>query len=196
MEPNIPKNMKSDAVFARLKVRLRKKRIGSIGCSARSSHATNATSSSAPTTNAATISRLPQPWPLPRTSAQTIPSKPVLTSPTPGRSSRVEGPCVSSSWRSASGISTSPIGTFSQKIHCQEMPSTTAPPTSGPSATASPPMPPQAPSARPRRSGRTAAPRRMVSVSGITIAPPSPCTARATLRTSTLGASARRPSRG
>ncbi len=31
-----------------------------------------------------------------------------------------------------------PTGTFSQKIHCQEIPSTTAPPTSGPIATAQP----------------------------------------------------------
>jgi hypothetical protein len=78
---------------------------------------------------------------------------------------------------------------LSQKIHCQAIPSTTAPPTSGPNAIASPPMPPQAPSASPRFSGGTAA-LRSVSVSGITIAPPTPCTARATLSASTLGASA------
>ena len=81
------------------------------------------------------------------------------------------------------------MGTLSQKIHCQASPSTTAPPTTGPKATASPPMPPQAPSASPRFSGGTAA-LRMVRVSGITIAPPRPCTARATLSSSTLGASA------
>ncbi len=50
-------------------------------------------------------------------------------------------------------------------------------------------MPPQAPSAIPRFSGGTAA-LRIVSVSGSTIAPPSPCTARATLSASTDGASA------
>ena len=94
------------------------------------------------------------------------------------------GPYVSVSCRSASGISSSPIGTFSQKIHCQLMPSTTAPPTSGPNATARPEMPPQAPSASPRCSGGTAA-LRIVSVSGITIAPPRPCTARAALSSST-----------
>ena len=43
---------------------------------------------------------------------------------------------------------------------------------------ARPPMPPHAPSASPRRSGGTAA-ERIVSVRGVTIAPPSPCTARA-----------------
>ena len=59
------------------------------------------------------------------------------------------------------------------------MPETTAPPTSGPNATARPLIPPQSPSARPRRSFGTPA-ERIVSVSGITIAPPTPCTARAT----------------
>ena len=46
-----------------------------------------------------------------------------------------------------------------------------APPTSGPIAMASPAMPPHAPSATARRSGATAADR-IVSVSGVTIAPP------------------------
>ena len=39
IEPNIPKNMNSDATFAAVKVRLRKNRIGSIGASVRSSQA-------------------------------------------------------------------------------------------------------------------------------------------------------------
>ena len=74
-------------------------------------------------------------------------------------------------------------------MYCQEKPSTTAPPTTGPKAIARPPIAPQAPSARPRFAGGTAA-ERIVSVSGITIAPPRPCTARAMLSTSTFGASA------
>ena len=69
------------------------------------------------------------------------------------------------------------------------MPSTTAPPTSGPNAIARPPIPPQAPRASPRRSGATAA-LSNVRVSGITIAPPSPCAARAAFSASTDGASA------
>ena len=66
-----------------------------------------------------------------------------------------------------------PIGTLIQKIHCHERPSTTAPPTSGPIATARPLIPPQAPSATPRRSGGTAL-ERIVRVSGSTIAAPMP----------------------
>ena len=74
----------------------------------------------------------------------------------------------------------------SSATRCRE---TTAPPTSGPIATASPLMPPHAPSASPRRSGGTAA-ERIVSVSGITIAPPRPCTARAASSAPIDGASA------
>ena len=65
------------------------------------------------------------------------------------------------------------MGTLIQKIQCQEMPCTTAPPTSGPSATATPEMPDHTPMAMPRRSlGKASA--SSVSVSGVTIAAPAP----------------------
>ena len=64
-----------------------------------------------------------------------------------------------------------------------------APPTSGPMAIARPAIPPQAPSATARRSGGTAADR-MVRVSGVTMAPPTPWMARARMRISVVGASA------
>jgi hypothetical protein len=76
-----------------------------------------------------------------------------------------------------------------QKIQCQEMPCTTAPPTSGPIATAIPLMPDHTPIAIPRRSAGKAAASN-VSVSGVTIAAPAPCTARAATSRSVLGASA------
>ena len=82
-----------------------------------------------------------------------------------------------------------PIGTLSQKIQCHEMPSTTAPPTSGPSATPRPEMPDQAPIARPRFSGGNAV-ESSVSVSGVTIAAPAPCSARAAISAPVVGASA------
>ena len=66
-----------------------------------------------------------------------------------------------------------PIGTLSQKIQCHEMPSTTAPPTSGPSATPRPEMPDHAPIASPRFSAGKAS-ASSVSVSGVTIAAPTP----------------------
>src|ERR1044071_4436345 len=53
--PNMPKNMSRLATLASANVRLRKKRMGSIGCSVRSSHATKHASSAAPMTNEATM---------------------------------------------------------------------------------------------------------------------------------------------
>ena len=189
IDPNMPKLISIDAMFASVKVRLRKKRMGSIGCSARSSQATNA----------ARTTRLRRA----RRRSRSRPSRRSCRGRGPRRSRRDRrwrargragrpcrtGPCVSSSRSSASGISTRPSGTLSQKIQCQEMPLTTAPPTSGPNATASPLMPPHAPRKTPRRFSGTPA-ERIVSVSGRTIAPPRPCTARAASSAPIDGASA------
>ena len=82
-----------------------------------------------------------------------------------------------------------PIGTLIQKIQCQSSPWVTAPPTSGPPATASPLIPPKIPTAAPRRSAGKAA-ARMVSASGVTAADPSPCTARAAISSPESGATA------
>src|SRR5947209_18254161 len=92
IEPNIPKNMNRLETFARANVRLRKKRIGSIGCSARCSQATKDTSSATPTTNEATIRGEVQPSSSARTSPHTIPSRPRLPRATPTRSSLDAGP--------------------------------------------------------------------------------------------------------
>ena len=189
IEPNIPKNINRLAMLASAKVRLAKKRIGSIGCSVRSSHATKDNSSAPPTTKAPMICGEVQPTSLARTRPQTIPTRPALARPSPSRSKLETGPRVSSSRKRMSGTSSSPIGTLSQKIQCQESPLTTAPPTSGPNATARPLMPPQMPNATPRRPAGTAADR-TVSVSGMTIAPPTPWAARATSRARIDGASA------
>ena len=118
-----------------------------------------------------------------------MPNRPALARARPVRSKLRSGPWLSASRMRISGRVTSPMGTFSQKIHCQLMPWTTAPPTSGPSATPRPLMADQPPSARPRFSGGTAA-ERIVSVSGRTSAAPAPCTARAAISASTPGASA------
>ena len=76
-----------------------------------------------------------------------------------------------------------------QKIQCHELTCTTAPPTSGPSATAIPLIPDQIPIATPRRSCGNASASR-VSVSGVAIAAPTPCSARAAISRSTEPASA------
>ena len=171
------------------KPRLRNRCSGSIGSRARSSQPTNAATSSAPITSGGRTVRLVQPWSLPRTTPSTMPSRPTLARTRPGRSRLVEGPRLSVRRRRAIGSRAMPIGTFSQKIHCHEAPSTTDPPTSGPIAMARPPTAPQAPRARPRRCGDTAADSR-VRVSGMTMAAPTPCTARAATRAPMPGAMA------
>ena len=63
------------------------------------------------------------------------------------------------------------------------------PPASGPSAAPRPPIPPQAPSTVPRRPGGVTA-ASIVRVSGVKIAPPTPCTARAATSAPIVGANA------
>jgi hypothetical protein len=67
-------------------------RIGSIGARARSSHAMNATVSTAPAASVPTTSGLAQPAELPRTRPHSSPSAAAVASPRPGRSSAARGP--------------------------------------------------------------------------------------------------------
>jgi hypothetical protein len=69
------------------------------------------------------------------------------------------------------------------------MPPTTAPPMTGPMATPRPAMPPHSPIAAPRLSTENAS-LISVRVSGITIAAPAPCTARAATSIPAFGDSA------
>ena len=181
--------MRKIAALPAEKDRERKKRIGTIGSAARSSRAMNATSSSRPAVSAPMISRLPQPAEFPRTSPQTIAKAAPLISARPGRSRLVSLPKLSSSRLSTNGIAARAIGTLSQKIHCQSMPSAIAPPTSGPIATAIPVTALNRPIAAPRFSGGKAA-LRSARPSVITRAAPAPWTARAAIRKPTLGARA------
>ncbi len=80
----------------------------------------------------------------------------------------------------ARGIIAMPMGTFSQKIHCQDSPSVTAPPSTGPAATPRPVTPPHTPMAMPRFSAGNASLIK-VRVSGRSTAAPAPCTTRAVM---------------
>ena len=151
MAPNMPKFMSSDAVLAAANARLRKKCMGSIGSFVRNSQTTKAARSRMPPAREESTVMLVQPAPLPLTMPQTSPSRPVLTRARPGRSSALSCPWVSRKRLSASGMSAIPMGTLSQKIHCQAIPSITIPPTRGPLATAIPATALQRPSATPRR---------------------------------------------
>ena len=86
-------------------------------------------------------------------------------------------------------MATTATGTLIQKIASHEMPSTTAPPMTGPSATPSPETPPQIPIAIARRAAGTA-PASRVRDSGMIAAAPAPCTARAAMSISALVARA------
>jgi hypothetical protein len=99
------------------------------------------------------------------------------------------GPKVSSRRVSVSAIVAAAIGTLSQKIHSQAMPSEIAPPTTGPLSTARPVTPLKIPSALARLSGGKAA-LSCVRASGITSAAPAPCTPRAAISQPGSGASA------
>jgi len=85
-----------------------------------------------------------------------------------------------------SGIRARPIGTFSQKIHCQARPWTTIPPTTGPPRMARPVIPANSPMALPRVSGGNAADN-SASACGSTMAVPIPCAARAAISTPPFG---------
>ena len=134
-------------------------------------------------------SGLSQPALLPRTSPQTSPSAAPVTSARPGRSIDRSPPKLSCIRANTNGSATRPIGTLSQKIHSQLMPWTTAPPTSGPSATDTPVIALKMPIAAPRFAGGNAA-LSSASPSGISSAAPAPWTARAAISQPTSGASA------
>ncbi len=101
----------------------------------------------------------------------------------------MSGPWLSSILLSTSGIAASPIGTLTQKIHSHAIPSTIAPPTSGPLATDRPVTALKIPIAAPRRSGGNAA-LSSASARVSTIAAPAPWTARAAINVPTSGATA------
>ncbi len=82
-----------------------------------------------------------------------------------------------------------PIGTFRKKIDSQPIPSTRAPPTSGPKATARPMVAPYTPMATPRsRPGLNSCATSASETANIT-APPTPCRARVRFRNVGSGAS-------
>ena len=134
--------MRNAVALPAAKARMRSSRSGSIGSGTRASQPRNPASRATPRTSAVMTSGLDQPaWPA-RTSPQTRPSTPAEISATPGRSSRAWAAWLSGSSRSDSRHTATPIGTLTQKIQCQSRPSVTAPPTSGPRATARPASPP------------------------------------------------------
>jgi hypothetical protein len=80
-----------------------------------------------------------------------------------------------------------PIGALTKKIHRQDRPSVSSPPSSGPMATASPVTAPHTPNATPRSLPRKAS-ASSASATANMIAPPAPCRARESWSISVLAA--------
>ncbi len=165
IEPNIPKYMLSDTTFVTAKERRAKNSIGSIGSRARSSQPTNAPSSSDAGDQAGEHASLRPAERLRAHEPEDDAERARGAEHQPGEVQRaVRAVALAQHARRQRARSTSPIGTLIQKIQCQEMLCTTAPPTSGPSATAMPLMPDHTPIAMPRRA-RPGTPPRAASAS-------------------------------
>lgn len=95
------------------------------------------------------------------------------------------------SWTTAAARTraTSTIGTLTRKIARQPIPSTRAPPSSGPAGRARLPMPAHTPMARARSAGSGKARPMTASVPGSSSAAPAPCATRAAISAVTVGAS-------
>ena len=143
----------------------RNRRSGTMGSATRSSQPTNATPSTIPAASVTAISGLVQPRLLARINAQTMPRALVAARSIPTGSRLARTRPAAGILARISGIMTSPIGTFSQKIHGQSRPWATAPPTTGPASTAIPVTLLKIPNAQARRCGGNAADSR-ASASG------------------------------
>ena len=166
-------------VFAPRNERERKNSNCTIGALPCISTSTNAVRPTTAVTSRAMISGEPQPQPLPSTSASTSALRPTLSVPMPAKSTRLST-VLSNDSRTANSVTiTAPIATgrLRKKIARQETYSVSAPPTAGPSASASADTPAQVPIARPRSAGGKVF-EMIERVPGIMNAAPMPWTAR------------------
>ena len=99
------------------------------------------------------------------------------------------GSSDSGTCRAATTTTKAASGRLMRKIHRHEAASTSQPPRNGPIADAVPLSPDHAPMARERSSGRKLA-SRMARLPGVSSAPPTPCTTRASTRNTAVGATA------
>ena len=150
---------------------------------------TNATSSSTAATSSPTISAELQPSALPRISAKIRHTRPPENVTSPAQSTLPSaGLRDSSTLASVIAIAPMPIGTLTKKMNSQPSHSVSAPPTSGPTATAAPVVAPQRPNAVPRSGPWNAFASSASAVANISAAP-LPWIARATLSSSGVPAS-------
>ncbi len=162
------------------------------GCVRRRCRRTNPTSRAAPSTSGTTVNRLATGSPPPsRFTPRTTPKRPAaaISAPTTSQGPR-PSPFDSGSSSRPTGRLTSISGMLTRKTEPHQKCSRRNPPSSGPTAAPTAATALQMPmaSARSRRSGKTW--RRIDSVAGMIIAPPTPSSARAMIRTWALSARA------
>ena len=133
------------------------------------------------------IAGLPQPKRGCSISAKTIPARPSAQSPAPRKSTRRGTVGASGVAARASSSVTSTSGTLIAKIQRHDAWSTITPPASGPTIIAIPLQAVQEPIASPRSRSENAA-TMIASELGVSSAPAAPCSARAAISVSTVGA--------
>jgi hypothetical protein len=165
------------------------------GCARRRCRRTNAASSPAPASSGSTVAALPAGSPPPsRFTPKTIANSPAAAISAPTTSQGPSpSPFDSGSSSRPTGRLTSISGMFTRNTEPHQKCSSRNPPSSGPTAAPTAATALQMPmaSARSRRSGKTW--RRIDSVAGMIIAPPTPSSARATISTWALSARAAMP---
>ncbi len=160
-----------------------------MGSARRRSTATNTAPSASPPT-ADPITTGDAPLPGASISAYVTPASASAPRAAPSTSNR---PCAAGSrdsgtWRRATGTQIAASGRLSRNTHRQPGPSTSHPPTNGPTAAPTPPNPDHSPTARARSSGWKLA-WMSASDPGVSSAPPTPWSARAAMRIPAFGAS-------
>ena len=182
--------MKMVARLPAAKLRARNRLSGSIGCGARRSHSTNATSETRPTTSGTSTIGESQPYRSCSMSANTVPPSPTTPNVAPSQSMRSRFRFGSSRPNARISTSTTAMGRrLIQNAARQETRSTSMPPKSGPIRNALVVHAVHRPIARPCSDFGNVA-TMSASELGTSSAPAAPCSARPSTKTGPVGASA------
>ncbi len=169
---------------------LRKKRRSIRGSAWRSSYGTRQASASAATAKQASVRGEPQPAAGASMNPYvTVASTTMISTWPTGSIRRARGARDSGTNSAHSTNAATPTGMLIQKIACQPAVPTSVPPTSGPSAMLRPIMPPHTPMALARSRGSVKVFVMIDMATGLSMEPPTACSARAATSQPRLGAS-------
>src|SRR5215472_10298619 len=189
MPPSAPYS-KRVSRLAPLKVCERNNVSGTMGAELRASTSRKASSATTPSARAPSTSGEPTPREPASSSPYTNAPNPSVTSSVPHQSSlpEADGSRLSGTRQYKTASTTAASGTLRKKTQRQEAYWTNTPPSTGPTTVVRAENPDQVPKARPRCSSLKEA-LIMARLPGTSRAAPMPCTARATMRDSTVGES-------